>query len=360
MRLERLEIRGFRNLVDADLAVPASGLVLLGANGQGKTSLLEAIAYPVLFRSFRTAREEELTRFGSPGFSVGLEFEAGGRHRSVGSSFRLTGKRREHLLDGAPLERLADGIGQWLAVTFLPEDVGLAGGAAGERRFYLDRMLALADRRYLRALSRYRAALAQRNAALRQRRGDLARAFEPALARSGAEVVAGRLAWVAARREDFEREMAALGESGNSISLGYRGEPALADAEGWPAILEQARSRDEARTVTTTGPHRDDLDLRVGGRSLRDFGSSGQQRTAAIALKLLELATIESARGESPALLLDDVFAELDGERRARLPRRLFTERRVQVFLTSPRADEVPAGLELPVWRMENGQVRCH
>jgi DNA replication and repair protein RecF len=111
--------------------------------------------------------------------------------------------------------------------------------------------------------------------------------------------------------------------------------------------------------MTTTGPHRDDLTLLLGGRNLRDYGSTGQHRSAAIALKLLELDTIADAAGASPVLLLDDVFAELDGERQERLASRLIGQRRAQVFVTSPRAGELPAGLRLPVWTVADGKVRC-
>jgi DNA replication and repair protein RecF len=357
VELERLAVRGFRNLADATFDLPPEGVILLGANGQGKTSLLEAIGYPVLFRSFRSAQDSELVRFDGTGFAVEVEFAGrGGRHQ-VASTFRLAGRRRQHAVDGTAVDRLADGAGTWLAVTFQPEDVRLAGGPAAGRRLYLDRTLGLADRGYWRALSRYRAALKQRNSALRQRRPDLAAMFDPPLAEAGSRVVAGRLAWLSAWRERFAAEMVALGEGAAESGLGYHGHAELADPAAWPAALAGARSRDEVRGMTTVGPHRDDLDLRLGSQPLREFGSTGQQRTAAIALKLLELATIEGATGESPALLLDDVFAELDSDRRDRLTDRLFGGRRAQVFLTSPRRDELPAELSLAVWRVDRGRV---
>jgi DNA replication and repair protein RecF len=109
--------------------------------------------------------------------------------------------------------------------------------------------------------------------------------------------------------------------------------------------------------MTTVGPHRDDLELRLAGHPLREFGSTGQHRGAAIALKLLELETIETATGSCPALILDDVFAELDGARQERLARRLFGERTAQVFVSSPRREELPAGLDLPVWGVAAGRV---
>ena len=186
--------------------------------------------------------------------------------------------------------------GAWLAVVFSPEDVRLAGGPAQARRLYLDRTLSLADRHYLLALTRYRAALAQRNAALRQSRPDLAAAFDRPLAEAGAEVVSRRVAWTARAAEPFRRALVSLGELGGEPDLEYTGHLDLADAGAWPARLEAARGRDQARGSTSVGPHRDDLTLRLGGRPLRDYGSTGQLRSAAIALKLLELDSLDGTR----------------------------------------------------------------
>ncbi len=357
MRAARLAVRGFRNLAEAALEIPDSGVVLLGANGQGKTSLLEAIAYPVLFRSFRTALDAEIARFGDPGFHVELDFTRDGRRRTVAATFRQAGRRKRLELDGAPLERLVEGAGTWLAVVFAPEDVRLASGPAAARRLFLDRTLALSDHDYMRALARYRAALAQRNSALRQGRPELAASFDAPLARAGALVVARRVAWAEAHAERYTQTVVALGEQGGEAALAYHGASELADPAAWPERLTQAAPRDAARRVTTVGPHRDDLMLRLGEHSLREYGSTGQHRGAAIALKLLELETIEAATGSCPALLLDDVFAELDGRRQERLAHRLFDGRSAQVFISSPRREELPAGLALPIWGVEAGRV---
>jgi DNA replication and repair protein RecF len=225
-----------------------------------------------------------------------------------------------------------------------------------ERRRYLDRILSLTSRPYLAALTRYRAALAQRNAALRQGRVELARMFDDPLAEAGAPVVQGRLEWAATAAERFRTELATLGER-EAICLRYRGNPDLAERGSWPAVLDAAAARDQARGMTTVGPHRDDLALELAGRPLRTAGSTGQHRTAAVALKLLELGSLAEARGSEPALLLDDVFAELDSERQQRLARRLMNGGARQVFVTAPRDDELPPGLGVPVWRIAGGRV---
>jgi DNA replication and repair protein RecF len=356
VRLRHLAARGFRNLADVELEPPPRGVALLGANAQGKTNLLEAVYYPVLFRSLRGAADSEVPRFGGPGFQVAATLEGGGAGE-VTITYQAASRRKRITLDGAAPERLTDAVGGWLAVAFLPSDVGLASGPAAERRRYLDRVLSLADRRYLRSLGRYRAALSQRNSALRQNRPVLAEAFDAPLALAGAEVVATRQRWVADVAERFRGELDLLGECG-PVELCYRGDAELADQSAWSPALEAARGADRARGMTTVGLHRDDLALEIGGRPLRDYGSTGQQRSAAVALKLLEIATLRAARGTEPALLLDDVFAELDRERQGRLAGRLLGTEDRQVFLTAPRGDELPPQLELEIWEVYAGRVR--
>ena len=353
MRLARLRLHGFRNIEDLDLRFPARGAVLLGTNGQGKTNLLEAIYYPVFFRSFHGAGDQEVSRFGGPGFGLDAEAEV---PAARAMSVRYSARKKQVEIDGSPAQRLADHVGQWLAVAFLPQDLRLADGGAVERRRYLDRMLAIADRGYFVALAHYRAALAQRNSALKQGRLDLARAFDDALSRAGARIVAARFAWTAQAGDTLARELRALGEPAE-VDLEYRGNRELAESGGWKQELEKSEQRDRVRKSTSVGPHRDDLRIGLNGHSAREFGSTGQQRSIAVALKLLELATLETARGAPPALLLDDVFAELDRERQQRLAERLLGLGERQVFLTSPRADELPPGLDLPVWRVHQGRV---
>lgn len=356
MRADRITARGFRNLADLDLALPPAGAVFLGPNGHGKTNLLELLYYPVLFRSLRGTRDIDVTRHGEAGFHLTLTLEDGRRPRDLTAGFRCAGKRKRLLLDGSEPERLGDALGHWLAVAFLPTDLRLVQGAAAERRQYLDRVLSLADRDYLRALSRYRAALAQRNAALRQHRPDLAGAFDAAIAGAGAVLIRHRIAWVAAHGEPLTATCVALGET-SEVTLRYRGDEALADPARWPDALTRAASRDQAHGATTVGPHRHDLELRIAGRLLREVGSTGQQRTAALALKLLERETLAAASGAEPVLLLDDVFAELDRGRQHRLAVRLLAGGARQTFITSPREDELPDGFHLETLSVEDGRV---
>jgi DNA replication and repair protein RecF len=352
--LRKLVSRGYRNLIDHELEVPPAGVALLGPNAQGKTNLLEAIYYPVLFRSFRGSADQQVMRGDCAGFHVEVQVE-GASARSLATTY--SGRKKRITVDGEEIGRLADVVGSWLGVTFLPSDVALASGPAAERRRYLDRLLSLASRQYLRVLTQYRAALAQRNSALRQGQVDVAQAFDSALAAPGAEVVRSRIRWAVSAAEQFEAEFDCLGESGRT-RLQYRCRAELSEPEAWTRALAEALLEDRARGMTTVGPHRDDLLLDVGGRRLREYGSTGQQRSAAIALKLLEITALREARGTEPVLLLDDVFAELDRERQSRLALRLLGPKERQVFVTSPRRDELPVNLDLPVWEVEGGKVK--
>ncbi len=357
MRLRRLVARGFRNLADLDCAVPGRGLALLGDNAQGKTNFLEAVYYPVLFRSFRGATDQEVAGFGSPGFHVEVSVEgpAGSRpwrpstcRRDAGSGSCWTATSRS----GSPRPWAAGWRWCSCRATWT-----WPSGPAARRRQYLDRLLSLADRGYLRALARYRAALAQRNSALRQGRPGAGLGVRPAArvrgrrgrGRAGAVGPAGP----GALRRRVRRAWASAGRA----ALSYRGDPQLADPGAWARALGEAQGTDRARGVSTVGPHRDDLTLEIAGLPIREYGSTGQQRSAAVALKLLEMATLREARDTEPALLLDDVFAELDDGRRQRLAARLIGPEERQVFLTAPRHEELPRGLGLEVWSVTDGRV---
>lgn len=353
MRVRTLTVRAFRNLADTTLQVPSDGLALLGPNGHGKTNLLEALAYPVLFRSLRGARDRDVARFGGPGFHVGLVRDDG---TTIEATWDASAGRKRVTIDGEVRGRITDALGSWSAVAFLPSDLALVQGGAAERRRWLDRLLSLAVPAYLEALLRYRASVAQRNAALRRGEPRAAAAFDEPLARNGAVVMRERLAWVADAETRWRGELELLGEA-IDVGMRYRGESELTEPGSWPDRLDQLRERDLARGQTHTGPHRDDLLLTLGGRALREFGSTGQQRTAAVGLRLLEHATLADRRGIRPALLVDDVFAELDAGRQQRLAGRL-QAMATQLVVTAPRPEDLPDSLEAPRWHVVDGTIR--
>jgi len=352
--LSSLTIRDFRNLSRIDVEIGRGGMVVVGPNGHGKSNLLEAIHYLHILRSVRGARDEDLVRFGAEAFHVAGRLE-GGAADEVRVGFARVARRKQVVVDGVPCERLADAFGAVPSVMFSPRDVTLVAGAPSERRRFLDITLASTSRRYLAALQKYRAALVRRNASLREatRRGDgeaRIAVWEPALAEAGATLWCERARWCQEAAPRFEALGAAIGET-QRVSLSYHstltiegnGSDVGLVREQLAAALVRDRASDLKRNLTQSGPHRDDLTLRLGSRSLRTFGSAGQQRSAAIALRLLERESLRRRSGRDPIVLLDDPFAELDLERSRHILELLGEEPRGQSILVVPRADDVPA-----------------
>jgi DNA replication and repair protein RecF len=367
--LRTLALRDFRNLARLDLTFPAAGVAVIGENGQGKSNLLEAIYYLHLLRSVRGARDVDVVRFSAAGFHVAARTE-GGAHHELSAGFERQGKRKRVKMDGAEPQRLSDALGALPCVLFSPADVELVAGAPSARRRYLDILLALSSRPYLAALQRYRHALAQRNAALRdalRNSGHKAEqriaVWEAPLAEHGAVLWRERVAWADRAAIRFAEMCTAIGEQ-SPVAMRYATalEPASRDtvdiADALLRALEGKRSLDVRRGLTHAGPHRDDLALTLDGRELRAFGSAGQQRTAAIAMRLLEGETLRSRLGASPLLLLDDPFAELDVRRSARILELLAEHGMGQTLLTVPRESDIPPALtQLARWRIAGGVV---
>ena len=361
--LVRLSVRAFRNLRRADLELPTSGIALVGDNGQGKTNFLEAIYYLRLLRSLRGAQDAELVSFGEAGFHLAGGIE-GARAHDVTVGFDRLGRRKKITLDGREPERMADALGAFPAVIFSPSDAVLVAGAPVERRRFLDVMLALSSRPYLLALQRYRGALARRNAAMREMRLNhaareaCAAVWEPALAEHGAVLFTARQQWAETYAAQYASRCDAIGERG-SATMRYASslDATKRDAEqALLAALEKKRPIDVKRGITHAGPHRDDLQLSLDGRELRTYGSAGQQRTAAIALRLLEAATLREATRAEPLVLLDDPFAELDARRASRILELLSHEDRGQTILAVPRDADIPdAFTRLERWQVDAG-----
>jgi DNA replication and repair protein RecF len=361
IRLNKIAIRNFRNLERVDLNLPPDGAVIVGDNGHGKTNILEAIYYLQILRSIRDARDQDLTRFDASGFHISAHAHTPQQHEiSVG--FDRGAKRKKVSIDGTEVRRLSDALGALPSVMFSPRDLELVTGAPSERRRYLDLVLALTNRKYLQALQHYRANLARRNAALRNatRRGSAANeqqiaVWEPALAEHGSVLIEARAKWVRDSAAEFSDLAERIGEMGRA-QIRYVSPFAESEAryDVLLAAFEEKRPLDLRRGLTHVGPHRDDLEMTLDGRDLRLFGSAGQQRSAAIALKLLEAMTLRDHAGAEPLLLLDDPFAELDIRRAARILLMLEERGLGQTILVVPREADIPPGL----MRLDRLQIR--
>jgi DNA replication and repair protein RecF len=362
--LDSISIRNFRNLERVDLDLPPDGLAVVGDNGHGKTNLLEAIYYLEILRSMRDVRDQDLTLFDSTGFHISSRAH-GPEKREIAIGFDRATKKKKVTIDGLSPRRLSDALGKLPSVMFSPRDLDMIIGAPSERRRYLDLLLSLTDRRYLNALQHYRANLARRNAALRHasRRGandSEVSVWEPALAEHGSLLIESRAKWVADWTKEFSRLTESIGEREHA-EMRYVSPFAESEArhDVLLAAFEEKRPLDMRRGITHVGPHRDDLELTLDGKDNRLFGSAGQQRTAAIALRMLEAATLKDHAGAEPIMLLDDPFAELDVHRASRILKMLETRGVGQTILTVPRESDIPGGLmRLARATIQDGAVR--
>lgn len=358
MLVTRVTLNNFRNLEQIGVAVSPRINILLGRNGQGKTNFLEGLSYLALGRSWRTSRDRELIRFGEDSSYICVE----GRDDS-GDSLRLEaaltreGNKRIKI-DGQPLSRQTDLVGNLSVVRFDPEEVELAKGGPEHRRRFLDYTLSLCSGEYFRHLLDYRRAVAQKNRLLKQRRAQLHAeldAWDAEMVKNGVPLLRTR----AAMREELElhtREAyAELAPEGGRLDLEIRSTVDAIDGGGVAdegvvrAAFEErlgARRDDEiALRQALVGPHRDQFEVLLRGRPVRRFGSQGEKRSASIALKLAQGELLFERTRRRPVVLLDDIFSELDKVRTESLQRRLHREH--QIFIATARADHV---LELRDW----------
>jgi DNA replication and repair protein RecF len=367
VRLRTLGLRDFRNIAAADLEWSPAGAVIVGANGHGKTNVLEAIHYGHALRPLRRGPDREAVRFEQEAFHLDFRVD-GARCHTLGIGAERTSRAKRVLMDGSPVSRLADAFAAIPSVALSPRDAELIHGAPRERRHFLDALLAATSPRYLLAIQRYRTALAQRSAVLRgPATADVsaqAAAWEGPLATEGAVLWTMRRAWAHTWSASFSDYCAEMGEFASASMRHHTGQGEEVDA-GEVSVaaflarsLEAGRADDIRRGMTQVGPHRDDLRLLQGGRSVRAFASAGQQRTMALALRLIEWETLRLALSRRPILLLDDPFAELDRSRVDRILAMLRRMSDVQRVLVVPRDDEVPAGFTaLDRWTINSGVI---
>lgn len=375
MRLSALAIRHFRNLGNQDLELPPEGIALIGDNAQGKSNFLEAIYYLETFRSFRGAPDAQLVAFGHDVFRIVGATDGGPEEPDVAdavevaAAFEKKGRRKKVSVDGAEADRLGDALGRLAAVIFSPADVELVSGGPKERRRFLDVVLSLNEPGYLRALQDYRRVLSHRNASLKDGHGvSVVAAWNQGLVAAGAEVMWARKAWVERGSDAFAAYYGRVSDEGRARmsykpSVGLSGAADMAQAEdAFRDALADSCEKDRRFGTTSVGPHRDDvriqLDGEQGGVDLRDYGSGGQRRTAALALRLVEAQTIRDRRRRTPLILLDDVFAELDQGRSERVMALMEAEDTGQVVLTAPKEADVRIRRDtLPRWRIRAGRI---
>ncbi len=382
MRLTHLTLHNFRNYVRLELDLPPGAILLLGDNAQGKTNLLEAVYYLATSRSPHAGAERELVNW------LAVEQEPLPYARLVGRVMRgrqeLTveitllrqannGHRyRKQIRINGINRRAMDLLGQLTAVLFLPEDIALVSGAPGRRRRYLDAMLCQIDPAYCRALARYNKVVTQRNALLRdlrERGGDPDQLlfWDAQLTEHGALLTARRRMALLALDELAGNIHGDLTDGEEHLRLRYESSITLGDGATIEDIgrafrqqLLDLRQREIPAGVTLVGPHRDDVRFLIHGVDAGVYGSRGQQRTAALALKLAEVHLMRRETGHRPVLLLDDVLSELDGRRRRFLLRWLVSaDGPEQTLVTATELQWLPESFlaHCRTWRIEGGRL---
>jgi DNA replication and repair protein RecF len=348
VRVTRLQLRDFRNYERAEVELSKGLTVVAGANGAGKTNLLEAIYFGCTGRSPRTSSERELVRWGAPVARVVVDTAGEETEHRLEVGFE-PGEPKQLRVDGRALDRFGDLDARPLLCVFMPERLELVKGSPSARRAHFDQLVAAAWPARAGTRAAYSRALAQRNALLGRVRSGAAQAdaldaWDAELARRGTQLTATRRAAIEGLRESFEELAGRLGLAG-AAELRYRPRSSAVDANGLAAELAERRAADLERGFTAHGPHRDEVELRLDGESLRSFGSQGQQRVALLALLFAERRYLAERRARPPLMLLDDVMSELDFRRRELLAELLRTEGQAVITTTEP--DHVPgAALE--------------
>jgi DNA replication and repair protein RecF len=338
-----VEARPLRSLSGVRIELGEGIVSLIAPNGAGKTNLLEALYFALTGRSFRTSDRRELIPFGDQlaRAEAAVRDEDGVEHRFLASISRAEGRR--HLLDGNPAEPAELARHRPPVAVFSPDRLALVKGPPAERRAHLDRYLAARWPSRAGLRQRYGQALAQRNALLARLAGGHSAGdldiWDAALAEAGEALISARAEAVAELAPFFAEAADDLGlAGGGSIEYAPRASGSTAELR---AGLAERRDADLRLGRTSWGPHLDELKIAAGDRSLRRYGSQGQQRAALLSLLFAEREALLAAHRVAPLLLLDDVMSELDPPRRDRLVKRLV--RGGQTLITAAAEESVPA-----------------
>lgn len=338
MVIESLEGKDFRNYEKLSLTFGNHVNIFYGDNAQGKTNILEAIYLMGTTKSHRGSKDFEMLRFGEPEAHLRMRFIKKEVSHQIDMHLRKS-RGKGIAIDGSVIRRSADMIGFTNMIFFSPEDLSLVKNAPGERRRFLDMELCQLDKTYLYAYSSYKKVLQQRNSILKQAyyRKDLLDTldiWDEQLLEHGTQIILKRREFLEELKETARKMHFQLSGGREELEVIYQ---PSALAEEFGKRLAAARERDFSQCQTSVGPHKDDMILKIAGQELRRFGSQGQQRTAALALKLSEIALVKKKINDNPILLLDDVFSELDRSRQAHL---LENINGIQTFVTCTGLEE--------------------
>ena len=364
MKLNKLSILSFKNIEQAELEFSAGINCFTGSNGAGKTNLIDSIHYLSMCKSSLSVTDTQSLRHGADFFMLQGDYTSdGGRHESVVCSFKYSGGKKVKR-NGKEYEKLSDHIGVVPVVLVSPSDVFLVNEAADERRRWLNAFISQLDKHYLATLIRYNNVLAQRNRLLKQLSesgsgNELMEILDEQLAMLGTSINRTRADYVERLRPLTAEYYSFIAEDREQVEITYRSE--LNDRP-FDEILDSSSQKDLVCQFTTSGIHRDDIVMKIGGYPLKKYGSQGQQKSFLIALKLAQHRIIAEQTNEQPLLLLDDLFDKLDVNRLERLIDLTGSGDFGQIFISDCNRSRIIAifdacGVEYSLFDIDGGEV---
>lgn len=334
MKIKEIKLNNFRNYDALDVEFSPNVNSLVGRNAQGKTNLLEAIFFACIGKSFRTSKEKELIKWEKENCKITLKASNEFRDKVI-EVILQKGQKKSVRMDGINIRRIGDVLGEVPIVFFSPDELRLVKESPEERRRFMNIDISQTNKKYFYLLSRYEKILDNRNKLLKSSPNkevvlETIDIWNRALASAGIKIAEERRKFIA-EIAPFAEKANEFISGGESLKIEYRGIDVSSEEE-YIKKLEKSFDKDYKLGYTSFGPHRDDIDIFLSGVEVKSFGSQGQQRTAALSLKLAELEIIKERTGDYPVLILDDVFSELDENRRKRLLK--FTSR-CQTFIST-------------------------
>ena len=356
MKFKKLEISNFRNIENLEI-FPSDGInVIYGQNAQGKTSILEALWCFTGAKSFRGSKDTEMIRFGSEKSKIKLEFFDDERDQSCVIDIE---KSRTAVLNDVPLGAASKIAGKIYSIVFSPNDLNIIKDGPSFRRKFLDTAIFQLYPKFIDISKRYLRAVDQRNKILKEIKfnpnlSEFLEDFESEIAELGSEIICYREKFVEHLKKFVPLIYNGISGGKEHIEVIYA-TTASKDKEEFKALLKDSFNADIQTLSTSVGPHRDDIDIKINGISARNFGSQGQKRSAALALKLAESEVISEITGKKPVALLDDVMSELDPDRQNYILNHICDW---QVFITCCDPSNI-AGLEKgKIFEIENGILK--
>ena len=362
MLIENISLSNFRNIGRADIAFGHKINILYGANGQGKTNILESVFYAGTLKSFRHVRQTDLILWNASSSIIRTTVVKERIRHTLAVEFEAHRKRLE--IDGKHASRAADFCSALSVVAFSPDEMQMVSGSPELRRRYLDRAIFSSSPDYLKVYQDYYRNLKQRNQLLKMQNYSALDVWTEQLIITGTRMIKARMEYVAKLATLFRTYYNSISASDEKSDLCYDAK-SFSDTVNSTDIEEQFRQKltefrriERERFTTMVGPHRDDLGFYLNDRPIDLHGSQGQQKSFVLALKMAEIEHLKSIRGEFPVLLLDDMTAELDRNRTAHLVEFMLSrEMQVIITTTDPADARLPEAAISSMFHVENGKI---